>query len=261
VPTAELPTSVQSGCWICGHGESQNDSRRVSLQCGYSWAPPYRFQRITQVLQQAQSGDKLGRGSPRAAAVRCALASSLQLIDLLRRTVAREPSSPARNSCCGGMAKLSVTRRPLHYLKSGCRSSRGEQWTWQYHAGQVDGRGLVSPSGPGFLQDSNHQGVATLAATRDAILRKSLDRAWGEMERLQGPTCKVVVGQMHRVHFRHPLDQVSEAAALMDLGQSPARRRLHSECHGILRRFVRPGLRRELSRDPRPQRLGPFGRG
>jgi len=74
----------------------------------------------------------------------------------------------------------------------------------------------------GFLQNSNHQGVATLAATRDAILRKSLDRAWGEMERLQGPDpAKWSWGQMHRVHFRHPLDQVSEAAALMDLGPVP----------------------------------------
>ena len=51
------------------------------------------------------------------------------------------------------------------------------------------------------------------------MLRKSLHDAWSEMERLQGPDpAKWSWGGLHKVKFRHPLDQIPDAAAVMDLG-------------------------------------------
>jgi len=54
---------------------------------------------------------------------------------------------------------------------------------------------------------------------QDAMLRKSLDEAWSEMQGLQGPDpAKWSWGQLHKVRFRHPLDQISDAAVIMDPG-------------------------------------------
>ena len=58
-------------------------------------------------------------------------------------------------------------------------------------------------------------------SVRQALLRKSLEEAWNEMETLQGPDpAKWSWGQMHRMRFRHPLDHLSEAV-FMDLGPVP----------------------------------------
>jgi len=223
VPTAELPHQFNPAAGFVATANHKMIPEGYPYNVGYSWAPPYRFQRITQVLQQAQSGDKLDVEALERLQSDVLSLPALQLIDLLRRTVAREPSSPA--------AEL-LLRWDGEVKRDSAAAALSEVWLQIVTRETMDlavpppVRLTVEVWSPhqvlGFLQDSNHQGVATLAATRDAILRKSLDRAWGEMERLQGPDpAKWSWGQMHRVHFRHPLDQVSEAAALVDLGPVP----------------------------------------
>jgi penicillin G amidase len=50
-------------------------------------------------------------------------------------------------------------------------------------------------------------------------LSKSLEEAWGELEKLQGPDpAKWSWGKLHTVRFRHPLDQTAGSAELFDLG-------------------------------------------
>jgi penicillin amidase len=69
-----------------------------------------------------------------------------------------------------------------------------------------------------YLEDTSHSGEGE----RDAMLRKSLGEAWTEMEKLQGSDSgKWSWGGLHRVCFRHPLDQTAGAAALMDIGPVP----------------------------------------
>ena len=69
----------------------------------------------------------------------------------------------------------------------------------------------------GYLEGVDHPGMDTLAVTRDHMLRESLQEAWKEMQRSQGPDSKKWSwGQMHHVRFRHPLDQMPGAAALTD---------------------------------------------
>jgi penicillin amidase len=61
-----------------------------------------------------------------------------------------------------------------------------------------------------------------LVVTRDDMLRKSQQEAWDEMGRLQGADpAKWSWGGLHAVRFRHPLDQATDAAALLDLGPIP----------------------------------------
>jgi penicillin amidase len=67
-----------------------------------------------------------------------------------------------------------------------------------------------------FLDDPSRRG----RDAQVAMLRTSLHEAWGEMEKLQGPEpARWSWGQLHKVRFRHPLDQVPDAAAVMDLGR------------------------------------------
>jgi len=67
---------------------------RYPYTLGYSWAPPYRFRRITQVLKQAQSGDKLDVEALERLQSDVLSLPALQLIDLLRAALAREKPSP-----------------------------------------------------------------------------------------------------------------------------------------------------------------------
>ena len=70
-----------------------------------------------------------------------------------------------------------------------------------------------------YLEGTSQSGEAV---TRELMLRKSLGEAWGEMEKLQGSDAgKWSWGGLHRVRFRHPLDQIAGAAALMDIGPVP----------------------------------------
>ena len=63
---------------------------------GYSWAPPYRFQRITQVLQQAQSGNKLDVADMQRLQTDVHSLPAVQLIDSVARShVAQEKVNPA----------------------------------------------------------------------------------------------------------------------------------------------------------------------
>ena len=53
-------------------------------------------------------------------------------------------------------------------------------------------------------------------------MSKSLEEAWGEMEKLQGPDpANWSWGKLHVVRFRHPLDQTNGSTALLDPGPVP----------------------------------------
>jgi penicillin amidase len=73
-----------------------------------------------------------------------------------------------------------------------------------------------------FLASVDRQGPNRLVATRDAMLRKSLEEAWSEMGKLQGTdSAKWSWGTLHTVRFRHSLDQATDARTLLDLGPVP----------------------------------------
>jgi penicillin G amidase len=58
--------------------------------------------------------------------------------------------------------------------------------------------------------------------SRDLMLRKSLEEAWGKMEKLEGPSPeKWSWGSVHVARFRHPLDQTENAGAILDIPPAP----------------------------------------
>ena len=185
---------------------------------GYSWAPPYRFQRVTEVLQRAQAGNKLDAGDMQGLQTDVLSLPAQQLIGLLRAATAqREPSPGAelllhwnceveRDSAAAALYEVwlqIVTRETMNLAIPA--SARTMIDDWSPHQ-------VIA-----FLEGFNRSGSDTPALTRDRMLRESLEEAWKEMQKLQGmDSTKWSWGQMHHVRFRHPLDQMPGAAALTD---------------------------------------------
>ena len=185
---------------------------------GYSWAPPYRFQRVTEVLQRAQTGNKLDAGDMQRLQTDVLSLPAQQLIGLLRAATAqREPSPGAelllhwnceveRDSAAAALYEVwlqIVTRETMNLAIPA--SARTMIDDWSPHQ-------VIA-----FLEGFNRSGSDTPALTRDRMLRESMEEAWKEMQKLQGmDSTKWSWGQMHHVRFRHPLDQMPGAAALTD---------------------------------------------
>ena len=72
VPNAELPHEYNPRQGFIATANHKMIPEGYPYKVGYSWAPPYRFQRITQVLQQAAGGKEAGCRRHAAAANRCA---------------------------------------------------------------------------------------------------------------------------------------------------------------------------------------------
>ena len=62
---------------------------------GYSWAPPYRFQRVTAGAAASSGGKQTGCGDMQRLQTDVLSLPALQLIDLLRAAVAQEKANPA----------------------------------------------------------------------------------------------------------------------------------------------------------------------
>jgi penicillin G amidase len=216
VPTAELPHQFNPAAGFVATANHKMIPEGYPYKVGYVWAPPFRFQRITQVLQQAQSGDKLDVEALQRLQSDVLSLPALRLIALLRTEVGKEDTGAAAKLLLQWSGELNrdspaaalyevwlriVTRDTIALSVPPAVRSIAEDW---------DPYQLAN-----FLDAPTRQG-------RDAqveMLRKSLDEAWSEMERLQGTDpAKWSWGQLHQVRFRHPLDQIPDAASAMDLG-------------------------------------------
>jgi penicillin amidase len=223
VPTAELPHQFNPAGGFIATANHKMIPKKYRYNVGYSWAPPYRFQRISQVLKQAQSGEKLDVEALERLQSDVLSLPALRLIDLLRAALHREnPSAGAElllrwnfevkaESAAAALYEVwlpIVTQETMNLAAPPPARSVLEEWSPR----QV----------LGYLEGINHSAWDTLVATRDNMLRKSLQKAWGEMERLQGPDpAGWWWGGLHNAYFRHPLDHATDAAALMDLGPVP----------------------------------------
>jgi penicillin amidase len=220
VPTAELPHQFNpaAGFVTTANHKMIPDGYRYNV--GYSWAPPYRVQRITQILKQAQSGGKLDVEAFERLQSDVLSLPALQLIGLLRAAVNHEKPSPGaelllrwngevtRDSAAAALYEVwlqIVTRETMNLAVPSAARSLLEDWSPDQVLAYLDGTSHSGEAGP-----------------RDIMLRKSLAEAWSEMGKLQGSDSgKWSWGGLHRVRFRHPLDQTAAAAALMDIGPVP----------------------------------------
>ena len=95
VPNSKLPHDHNPRQGFIATANHKMIPDRYPYKVGYSWAPPYRFQRVTEVLQRAQAGNKLDVGDMQRLQTDVLSLPALQLIDLLRAAVAQEKANPA----------------------------------------------------------------------------------------------------------------------------------------------------------------------
>ncbi len=218
VPNSKLPHQYNPRQGFVATANHKMIPEGYPYKVGYSWAPPYRFQRVNQVLQGAQAGGKLDVESMQRLQTDVLSLPALQLLDLLRTATAQQKPSPAtelllhwnceveRDSAAAALYEVwlqIVTRETMDLAIPPAARTMIEDWSPHQ---------LI-----GYLEGINHLGMDTLLVTRNVMLRDSLEEAWKEMQKLQGlDSTKWSWGQLHHARFRHPLDQTPGAAALTD---------------------------------------------
>src|SRR6266581_3732178 len=95
VPTDKLPHQFNPAQGFVATANHKMIPEKYPYHVGYSWAPAYRFRRITQVLEQSQAGDKLDVDALERLQSDVLSLPALQLIDLLRAALAHQKSSAA----------------------------------------------------------------------------------------------------------------------------------------------------------------------
>ena len=151
---------------------------------GYSWADPYRFQRITQVLQKAQSGDKLDVEALEHLQSDVLSLPAMQLIERLRAEIASQKTTAAaelllrwngevtRESAAAALYEVwlqIVTRETMNRAVPQPLRSTTEDWSAHQVLGYLD-RHESAQCGP-----------------QRRFVAQEPGRGLGEMEKLQGP--------------------------------------------------------------------------
>jgi penicillin G amidase len=214
VPNAKLPQHFNPPQGFIATANHKMIPDNYPYKVGYSWAPPYRFQRITQVLQQARLGNKLDVAAMQRLQSDVHSLPAVQLIALLRVATAQQASPD-------------VTKMLLSWNGNVDRNSAAAALyeVWLRIVTRETMKLAIPPAAQAMMEDwSPHQVLTFLqgmpqdvASRRDSLLSNSLAEAWEKMEKLQGPDSnKWSWGEMHHVRFRHPLDQIPDAAALTD---------------------------------------------
>ena len=213
VPNAQLPRDYNPRQDFIATANHKMIPDGYPYKVGYSWAPPYRFQRVAKVLQQAKAGKKLDVADMQRLQTDVLSLPAGQLIDLLRAAVAQEKANPAAELLLHWNCKVE---------RDSAAAALYEVWLQIVTRKTMDM--AISPDARTMIDDwSPHQVIAFLEdrpfagaiAARNSLLLGALENAWKEMVKLQGPdSTKWSWGQMHHVRFRHPLDQLRGAAAL-----------------------------------------------
>ncbi|HEV3207178.1 MAG TPA: penicillin acylase family protein [Terriglobales bacterium] len=220
VPTTELPYQFNPAAGFVVTANHKMIPDGYPYKVGYSWTDPYRFERITQVLQQAKAGQKLDVAAMQRLQSDVRSLPALELIALLRTAVVHEQPNPAAQLLLqwdGELARDSAAAALFEVWLQRLTSAAMNQFV------PAAARPLLEDWSPHqllkFLKSGDGSSVDASASERDHLLFGSLQEAWVEMEHRQGPDpAKWSWGEMHQVHFRHPLDQADEAKAVMDPG-------------------------------------------
>jgi len=221
VPAEKLPHQFNPAAGFVGTANHRMIPEDYPFKVGNEWAPPYRFLRLHEVLNDAATqGHKL----------------SLEEMGRLQSDVVSLPArelQPLLAHAAGSTADAPV-RLLLDWNCSLDRNSAAaalfELWlqdlqkaVYQVLAPQ-NARDLVlgHEALPVVMHYLRKPDAAVFGASpdeaRDRLLITTLHAAAEKLRTLEGPDPSAWSwGKIHVVHFRHPLDPMEGAAALMDL--------------------------------------------
>ena len=191
---------------------------------GFEWSPPTRSDRIAEVLDAAKRAEhKLTVGDMEALQLDVVSIPARELQALLRQAVA--PSSAGTSQAAELLLQWDCALRA-----DSPSAALYEVWTLQLRKA-VSERALPEALRSALPTWSLYEVVRQLseprqslfgpaaAASRDALLRETLQAAYGELSARQGPDpTHWSWGALHKAFFRHALDGTPDLAARLDRG-------------------------------------------
>ena len=229
VPNAELPHSFNPAAGFIATANHKMIPDDFRYAVGYEWAPPVRFLRATELLEQARAaGHPLTVADMQAFQTDVVSLHARSLQGLLRQalTEANAPATitPAVDMLLGWDCALRADSAPAALY---------ETWVVQLRSAMLP---LVVPAPARAAVDELdlQRVIGELRAPRAAVfgsapnpaarslLVTTLETAYRQLgETLGTDATHWSWGQLHAVWFRHPLDQVPGAADLLDRGPVP----------------------------------------
>lgn len=225
VPNADLPHSYNPASGFVATANHKMIPENYGYAVGFQWTSPERFLRITEVLSgAAKSQHKLSLGDMENLQndVVSLPARDLQL--LLKHAAGGGPNSSAKlllDWDCAVSAESSAAT--LYEFWDTELRGAVTKLAVAPEAQEIAGKLAL----PEILQELAHPRAAVFGpnpeAARNALLLQTLEAAGRKLAAKLGPDPKNWAwGNLHRVSFKHPLDQITPAAnALFDRGPAP----------------------------------------
>jgi penicillin amidase len=229
VPTSKLPHFFNPKEGFVATANNKMIPEHYPYNVGFEWTPPYRFTRIRSVIESAkQDHHKLTLPDMESLQNDVTSLPALEFQKLVRST--RLKDDPALTDFLRWDGKL--TRESSHaalyevWFQQICLAL-GERFSNKDAGSRLQKLGgrysdlppntvlriLANPDKDLFGDDDN------LLAVRDQLLADTLQSARKELAKLLGPEASQWSwGNLHKVHFRHALDQQPGARDLLDLG-------------------------------------------
>ena len=219
LPNAALPHSFNPAEQFIATANHRMIPDDFAFPVGFEWAPPTRFQRIYDVLDEAKrTGHKVTVSDLSALQSDVVSLMARKLQPMLQAALeARGASVPAPTRAAANLlldwdGALREDSAPAVLF---------ELWTPELTKLVMDR--VVPPVARSVLQPWSTPRVvgalATMLDGRDSILLEALGAARERLQTLQGDDpSKWSWGALHKVYFRHALDAAPGAAALFDRG-------------------------------------------
>lgn len=217
VANSELPHQFNPSLGFIATANHKTIPESYPYRIGFEWAPPYRVDRIKEVLSGIRdSGRKITSGDFEELQNDVVSLPARELLKLLK-DASPAPSAAAqmllswdtvlsRESNSAALYEIWLkSLRKTFSAKAGVEAA-DEDWSLQSMLEQ-----LAQPSPQFFGADAN--------AGRNGFLLQTLNDAWSQAQQLLGTDPKAWTwGRLHTVRFRHSLDRLPGIASFFDLG-------------------------------------------
>ena len=218
VPNSELPHSFNPAAGFVATANHKMIPEKYSYSVGFEWAAPYRFHRIEEVLSRARDGNRRITLQDMAKLQTDVVSlPAREMLKLLRAASAKQTNAVAQlllrwdGTLSRDLAAGAVYEVWLRQV----RKAVAQKAKVAEHVGDWSLEKVLEllSAAPADVFGANP------IAGRNQLLLETLDAARKEMRQLQGPNPqKWSWGRLHKVRFRHSLDQAPGNAQLLDLG-------------------------------------------